>query len=354
MCLCEGASALQRAGRWREAAALIDQARRFEVPGTSEIFIQERLALLDVAQGRHADAAQRLALLRHRTGRSVEAQWIAPAAEAEAELALWDGRPLEARDVIGAALGRLDVHAPGYVSRTGPLFALGVRAEADAAELARARRVDGDVRESKAIAERYLGTMRAIRDVIVRGMPNFASQAEAYRLICEAECSRLDGASDPRAWAAAADAFGAIPMAYAQAYALWRQAEAVLASAATRSAAADPLRDAHAIAIDLAAAPLRLEIERLAQRGRLDLVVESPVPDPTPDLLASLGLTPREREVLDLIATGRTNHQIATELFITDKTAGHHVSNILAKLGVHGRTEAAAIAHRLSVSSPMR
>jgi DNA-binding NarL/FixJ family response regulator len=54
--------------------------------------------------------------------------------------------------------------------------------------------------------------------------------------------------------------------------------------------------------------------------------------------------------VLNLIAVGRTNRQIATELFITDRTAGHHVSSILAKLGVDRRTEAAATAHRLGLA----
>ena len=57
-------------------------------------------------------------------------------------------------------------------------------------------------------------------------------------------------------------------------------------------------------------------------------------------------LTPREREVLSLVANGRTNRQIAAELFITDKTASVHVSNILSKLGASNRGEAAALAHR--------
>jgi DNA-binding CsgD family transcriptional regulator len=56
-------------------------------------------------------------------------------------------------------------------------------------------------------------------------------------------------------------------------------------------------------------------------------------------------LTPREREVLSLVAAGRSNRIIADELFISVKTASVHVSNILAKLGVASRTEAAAWAH---------
>ena len=57
-------------------------------------------------------------------------------------------------------------------------------------------------------------------------------------------------------------------------------------------------------------------------------------------------LTEREREVLDLLAEGRSNREIATALFIAPKTASVHVSNILGKLGASSRTEAAAIARR--------
>ena len=65
------------------------------------------------------------------------------------------------------------------------------------------------------------------------------------------------------------------------------------------------------------------------------------------DELARFGLTEREREVLLLLAAGRSNPEIAKALFISAKTASVHVSNILAKLGVSGRVEAAAVAHRL-------
>ena len=58
------------------------------------------------------------------------------------------------------------------------------------------------------------------------------------------------------------------------------------------------------------------------------------------------GLTPRETEVLRLVATGASNAAIAAELFISAKTVSVHVSSILAKLGAASRGEAAAIAHR--------
>ena len=60
-----------------------------------------------------------------------------------------------------------------------------------------------------------------------------------------------------------------------------------------------------------------------------------------------LGLTAREYEVLRLVAAGHSNREIASELFISVKTASVHVSNILGKLGVTSRGEAAATAHRL-------
>ncbi len=349
-CLCEGAAALQRMGRWSDAEALLDRAQPYEVPGTSEVFIQERLALLDVAQGRHDEAVRRLERLRPLIERTVEAQWVVPVAEAAAELALWQGDPLTARAEIRAAFQRLPTDTPGLLWRIGPLYALALRTEADAAELGRARRAQSDLDEPRAVADEYLGLIGALRDIVVRDLPIFASLAEAYWSICLAERRRLDGASESGLWASAADAFGAIPMAYPRAYALWRQAEAALSRSANRTEAAGPLREAHAISVALGATPLRGEIERLAVRGRLDLAVEPAKPRPSPDALTSLGLTAREREVLELLAAGRTNREIAATLFITNRTAGHHVSSILSKLGVQGRTQAAATAYRLGLA----
>jgi len=64
------------------------------------------------------------------------------------------------------------------------------------------------------------------------------------------------------------------------------------------------------------------------------------------DITSSDTLTPREAEILALVAEGRSNGEIGKQLFISTKTVSVHVSNILAKLGAAGRTEAAAIARR--------
>jgi DNA-binding NarL/FixJ family response regulator len=119
------------------------------------------------------------------------------------------------------------------------------------------------------------------------------------------------------------------------------------------------VRQAHTIAERIGAVPIAAEAAALARRARLNL---APEPAPGRDLeqagqadeLARFGLTEREREVLILLAAGRSNPEIAQALFISAKTASVHVSNILAKLGVSGRVEAAAVAHRLGVGPEPR
>ena len=68
------------------------------------------------------------------------------------------------------------------------------------------------------------------------------------------------------------------------------------------------------------------------------------------DSAQRLGLTTREVEVLTLVTAGRTNRQIGDELFVSAKTASVHVSNILRKLGVNSRVDAAAVAQRLGIA----
>jgi DNA-binding NarL/FixJ family response regulator len=109
--------------------------------------------------------------------------------------------------------------------------------------------------------------------------------------------------------------------------------------------AATRLRSAAAHANRLGAVPLCAEIDRLARALRVSLAESD---DPAHD---RHGLTGREIEVLQLLAEGRTNRQIAAELYISAKTVSTHVSNILSKLDVSGRVQAATAAHRLNLLS---
>jgi DNA-binding NarL/FixJ family response regulator len=160
----------------------------------------------------------------------------------------------------------------------------------------------------------------------------------------EAEWTRLQGHSDPKVWQAAIDAFS-FGHVYEVARCQWRLAEALL-GAGDRQRATVAARAAHETAMRLGAEPLRGALEALARRGRLDLGAGVP----TERTLA--GLTPREVEVLRLLVEGRSNRQIAEELFISGKTASVHVTNLMAKLGVHSRLEAAATARRLGLDQP--
>src|SRR5262249_28043695 len=119
--------------------------------------------------------------------------------------------------------------------------------------------------------------------------------------------------------------------------------------------AARALAEGHRLATDLGAEPLRREIEEVARRARVDLDRQRGVVDPPPKPDAAFGLTARELEVLGLLVAGLTNREIGGRLFISENTAGVHVSNILGKLGASRRLEAAAMAHRLGlIETPER
>ena len=95
--------------------------------------------------------------------------------------------------------------------------------------------------------------------------------------------------------------------------------------------------------------PLVAEAATLARLGRVSLEAE-PAHEPAEEEPNPFGLTDRELEVLRLIATGQTNREIGDTLYMSPKTASAHVSRILSKLGVSGRVEAAAAAHRMALS----
>ena len=175
---------------------------------------------------------------------------------------------------------------------------------------------------------------------------------EANRLTFAAEAARADGAAGApgadllAAWDAAARAWDRLGQPYQMARALLRAAAAAM-DQGDRDGAAGRLARAAPLADELGAGPLREQIGSLARRARLGL----PSGPPGEQAPGISGLTGREAEVLRLVAAGRSNREIAAELFISAKTASVHVSNILAKLGAASRTEAAAIAHRAGIAS---
>jgi DNA-binding CsgD family transcriptional regulator/tetratricopeptide (TPR) repeat protein len=275
-----------------------------------------------------------------------------PAWVGRAELALWEGNAEAASAALAEGLRRHATSRPGWgLSRhVSPWYALALRLAADQAERAVARRAVDELAEIR----RRAAPVAAERNRLVSFE---VPQARHPGVLCnlllaQAELSRLETASDQERWQTAATAWERLERPFEAAYARFREAEALLAGAASRPRAEQVLRGAHQTAVMLGAEPLRREIKLLAQRGRLRLEqpVDTAAPPTAPSsAAASLGLTQREMEVLALVAEGRTNRQIGQALFITPGTAGVHVSRILAKLGAAGRGEAAAIAHRLGL-----
>jgi DNA-binding CsgD family transcriptional regulator len=180
---------------------------------------------------------------------------------------------------------------------------------------------------------------RAQRDLY--GPPRGADAA-CNSVMAEAEAARAGGRDDPDRWGAAVGVADATGQPWPRAYARLRLACALLASGGARTEATELLRSAHRLAAAMGAALLVGDIDAAATPHRISLADRQAVPDP----LARFGLTARELEVLDLVAAGRSNREIADILYISVKTVSVHVTNFLRKLGVTNRVQAAAIVHR--------
>jgi DNA-binding CsgD family transcriptional regulator len=282
----------------------------------------------------HLDAA--LATLREDRGLGVYDAYLA-------ELALWERRWTDAAETVRDGLSR--ARSPETAQIRVQLCAKGLRAQAELAALARARRDAETVRDRLGRARKLLAAARRAAAKASAVTPN----AAGWRALAEAEYERANGEARPDVWSEAAAMWERLERSPLAAYCRWRQAEALVAAGAPRAEASLPLREAHAVAARIGAKPLLRELELLAQRARLDLASpDAGSPDGEQGLEEILHLTPREAEVLTLVARGYTNREIAAALVISVKTASVHVSHILRKLGAPNRLEAAAIMHRLS------
>jgi DNA-binding CsgD family transcriptional regulator len=273
--------------------------------------------------------------------------WEAPLAATAAELELWTGNADAALEEVTQSLAAMEeAEWPFY---SAPLYACAAWAHAERAARARVLRRDDDAGGARAAADALVERLDA------RAAANLATippEYRAWRAQITAELSRIDGPGDAEAWRDARGLWDEIHFPLPSGYCAWREAEALLAADdADRTAVRELLVAAHA-AVDAEARPLRQEIEGLARRARIDLT-EAPEPETdleaAPTAAESVGLTPREAEVLALVAQGHTNRQVAEMLFISEKTASVHVSRILAKLDAANRGEAAVIARQLGI-----
>jgi DNA-binding CsgD family transcriptional regulator len=326
-------------GRWDEAAARLAQTRELGITGT-------RGAVLHVLHGV-------LAGYRGGTKEAEEAAGAATSLLPEQEATVWPAirawvgwlrtevaaahdDVAAVREVVTPLCGMPGLETASDVAWRPLLLAARVAAALACRRRGRrggARPTTGDTDGTAQVAR-----LRAAADRLHRHGP----VGSAWSAQLDAECARFGGGLDARAWLDAAQRWRDVGHPFDEAWALLRAGECHLAHD-DRRAAQDVLRRAGETAERLGALPLLALVTDLVRGSRLDLGGPAG-PGARPRALA---LTEREIEVLTLLASGRSNQEIATVLFISPKTASVHVSHILAKLDARSRTEAAATAHRL-------
>jgi DNA-binding CsgD family transcriptional regulator/tetratricopeptide (TPR) repeat protein len=326
-------------GRWSEAEQLVSELADLLDHPSAEGELAGSLGVALVRQARLDEARPlieqaRAALSRGNWFESV-AWWAAAVVTFDAA----EGRYGDAEALVNEVIDRDQPSLDG----NSYLVATATTAMADRAP---ARRHDVTNRQVIATATRWIKWMEAVEHDGRRP----TVEQRLYRDHAMAELQRLSDRPDPRAWAQLAAGWERIGFRYDEALARLRHAEALLAgttgrAAAARRAAADTLGVAFATAQQLGATPLLTSINDLARRARLPVgTTGSSDPRRDEERTVAHSLTPREHEVLALLARGRSNGEIAKALFITTKTASVHVSNILRKLDVTNRVEAANLA----------
>ena len=340
-----GAWALFGLGRWDEAVEMLGRAQSHELPGLNYLVVEAALLMVETLRGEFENARRRV------TGMRLGAEKYPDpvVTSALAEFALWQGHPGDARAAITLSVASPDSQARyiGFALRAG------IRAEVDIAEVARSRAAETELADCRARGAVLMERMRQAHAEVRARLPGALPRVDALLVACEAELTRLEGMSDPDRWASTAVAWTKSESQYQIAYARMREGEAILARQRDRPRAARALKEAWAIADRLGALPLAGVIETLA--GRANIALESRTAGPVVEESRRTtrapeggrlprdpsGLTRREREVLLLVAAGRSDGEIAEELFISKKTASFHVAMIKGKLGARSRVEIA-------------
>jgi len=382
-------------GRWAEARELSLRALDWSPAGIPFVNAILNLVIVEIESEAGEEAGRLLGRILVELETGGDLQFVVPAYQATASYAMWSGDLADARRAAERGWARLRGTEDWVLVARMAATALEVEAAIVAEALE--RRKIGDVAASRERANRILADAEAAvaRARAAEGVAA-AREPEASLATARAFHARLQGRDDPARWAALAEQMQALGDPYREARARWHQAEATLGGAIAgpggardrtdarlvRADAREPLLAAASLAMGLRARPLLRRLRDLAGRALITLppeveaLLDEPVapstdpraaviPGPVPDATTSqaspttarlpagagdtFGLSKRELEVLGLIAKGRTNREIGDRLFISQKTVGVHVGNILAKLGVSGRVEAAAVAIRLGL-----
>ncbi len=321
-------------GEWQRTDEALERMARCHLEGFVLVVFHVLRGTLRWMRGQNDEAADDAA---HARQIGVPARVYHDFFPFEAEVAAARGRLEEARAIADEHLV-VDAHPTEVVTKLGTMRPL-VRAEVDAALASEA---DRDERVAHAAA-----AVEQMRDLVERHPPASPTTFQlehpyTYLALAEAELSRATG-PEPAAWW---DALEQVYSPYWRVYVRWRLAEASLA-VGDRDAATEQLETAHAESRRLGADGVTDDAEALARRARLRLPGVEDAAEP-----GEVDLTPREREVVALLVEGRTNREIAETLYIAEKTASVHVSNVLTKLEVDNRNRAAIRARQLGLLHP--
>jgi ATP/maltotriose-dependent transcriptional regulator MalT len=322
------AEGLLRVGRWAEAEAVLARHAAYETLPVGNLRVARAGAMLAARRG-DRDRAKALLADAHSYSTDGFHQRFVDAAAADVGLVLgeWD-------EAASAAEAGWDSTPPTAVLWSARFAMLSVEAAVERTLDALASRQQVDLPQTVADLQRRIDALLTAP----------AADSLAHLAHARATLTRLT-APDPDAWADAARRWGDLGDRWWAAVALLREADAAASTGAV-ARAAEALREAHRMAADMNAVPLLASVEAVSRRTRISVDVPARISvDETS--VHQLGLTAREATVLTLVAAGRTNRQIGEELFISEKTASVHVSNILRKLGVTSRVDAAAVAQRL-------
>lgn len=311
---------LASTGSWDEALALSERTLATDPPPTCAGGFYATRSELALARGEVEGARAEYGLASAIAGDPPDSvPWTLQVSKLRAELAFAADRLDEARAIVASVLPV--ARERGAPEQVWALLVVGATVETRARLRART-------------------TSRPYDDAAAVELAKVAAETRADSPVLDGYARHFAAETGTGSWHEVVARWDAVGNPYRAAYARLRAAEVEVASG-DRTIARDLLQQAADQASALGARPLLDEIELLTRSAHLETA-----PAPNGDL-HQLGLTERETEVLRLVAAGRSNRQIAEELFISPKTVSVHVSNVLAKFGVTSRGEAAAAAHRL-------
>jgi DNA-binding CsgD family transcriptional regulator/tetratricopeptide (TPR) repeat protein len=345
---------LVRLGRWDEVEALLADFPYHDLSYTTSCNMAAPLFAVALRRGQLRQAATILGPAWARAEPFDDTLLGANTRILAAQLATAEGRFNDARHRVGEALemcGRTD--DTWYAARA---CWAGIAVElAEIETITRGR--DEALPRAQAAGDALLQRARSLVAVTETDGGRLVAKEAGFLAMVEAGFTDLADTPDPEAWTRAASRWEECKDSYWVARCRLGEADALLRGRGDRRRAATALASVLATADALGAAPLSAAARSLVQRGRLELAEQGADDTGThhldrSDPLAHAGLTPREVEVLQLVVRGQTNRQIAEDLYISDKTASVHVTNVLRKLEVDSRFAAADLARRVGWAAP--